>query len=82
MIAAQNGHFEIVKFLLENECKFMRTDAYRKSALIYAVCTGNLKIASYLLTKGAKFDGCDSSGNSPLHYACGYGYYEMIPLLL
>jgi ankyrin repeat protein len=28
------------------------------------------------------YDDPDSSSNSPLHYACAYGYYEMIDLLI
>ncbi len=43
---------------------------------------GHLKIASILLKRGALYDDGDSSNNTPVHYACAYGYYEMIPLLI
>jgi ankyrin repeat protein len=50
--------------------------------MILAIMSGHLKIVSYLLMNGALFDDSDSSSNSPLHYACAYGYYEMIHLLI
>lgn len=39
-------------------------------------------MASVLLAKGAPYDLPDKSTNHPLHYACAYGYPEMIELLM
>lgn len=82
MIAAIYGHFEILKFLIQNGCKFLKTDNMKKGPLTYAVINGHLHVASYLLRIGSDFNAPDTSKNTPLHYACAYGRYEMIDLLV
>lgn len=63
----------MVEYLIENGAKFLKTDAYRRAPLIYAIMNGHVDIVSYLLRKGAEFNGHDSSKNYPIHYACAYG---------
>ena len=36
MMAAKQGHFEIVKYLVENGAKIKQKDKFSKNALIYA----------------------------------------------
>jgi len=81
-IAAAKGNLEMVEFLIQNNCSRTSKDKFGRTALILAVMNGNLKVASILLRWGALFDLPDSSKNYPLHYACGYGYPEMISLLI
>lgn len=49
ILAAANGHFEIVKWLHDNGAKIVAKDKFRRSGLILAVMNGHAKIASYLL---------------------------------
>lgn len=81
-LAAQNGDVEMVEFLIEKGARRTSRDKFKRTALILAVMNGNLKVASILLKHGAPFDTPDSSDNFPLHYACAYGYPEMIDLLI
>ena len=79
------GHFEIVKYLLEDsqpKARILGKDKFKRTALIQSVRNGNLKIASYLLSKGAEFNGADSSNNSAIHYAAAYGFPECIEVLV
>ena len=72
----------MVKFLVEQGAKLLAKDKIKRSSLLLAAKNGNLAIASFLLTQGAAYDDPDSSNNTPLHYACAYGYPDMIDLLL
>lgn len=49
IMAAANGHFDIVEYLIENEAKILAKDKYRRNALVLAVMNGHVKITSYLL---------------------------------
>ena len=75
MIACQNGNYEMVELLLEKGAKILRSDAYRRSALIHSIISGNVKITSLLLKRGSLFNKGDRSDNSPLHYASAFGFY-------
>ena len=82
MLASLYGHFELVKYLIDNKAKVTKKDKFKRTPLLHSVRGGQLKIASFLLTKGAEFDLPDSSNNMPLHYACALGFQEIVELLL
>ena len=82
MLASLYGHYDLVKFLIENKAKITKKDKFKRTALLHAVRGGHIKIVSYLLTKGAEFDQPDNSNNTPLHYACASGFKNIVELLL
>ena len=82
MLASLNGHYELVKFLLENKAKITKKDKYKRTALLHAVRGGHTKIVSYLLVNGAEYEQPDNSNNTPLHYACALGFKNIVELLL
>ena len=43
---------------------------------------GSTSVASYLISKGASPFSPDSSENTCLHYACAYGWYHCLLLLI
>ena len=82
MLASLYGHYDVVKYLIENKAKITKKDKFKRTPLLHAVRGGHIKIVSYLLTKGAEFDQPDSSNNTPLHYACASGFKNIVELLL
>eukprot|EP00095_Tigriopus_kingsejongensis_P005843 maker-scaffold697_size109876-snap-gene-0.23 protein:Tk05843 transcript:maker-scaffold697_size109876-snap-gene-0.23-mRNA-1 annotation:"poly(adp-ribose) polymerase pme-5-like" len=81
MQAACLGHFEIAK-TLSNHCKIEKHDRYKRTALTHAVINGSANIASLLLSLGADPNKVDTSKNSNLHYACAYGWYFCMKVLI
>jgi FOG: Ankyrin repeat len=51
MFAAAQGHFDCVKWLLENGAKILKRDKFKRNAVIMACRNGQLKVLSYLLQK-------------------------------
>ena len=82
MLASLYGHYDLVKYLIENKAKITKKDKFKRTALLHAVRGGQLKIVSYLLTKGAEFEQADSSNNTPLHYACASGFKNIAEILI
>ena len=54
----------------------------KRQPLIHAIMNGQTVVVNYLLSMGAPFDLGDSSNNHPIHYAAGYGYKEIIDMLV
>ncbi|NBP01984.1 MAG: ankyrin repeat domain-containing protein [Proteobacteria bacterium] len=82
MLAAQGGHFEIVRALLikgalvEPKCKL------GVDALFLAVDFGNLPVAQLLLAHNASVDTCNKDLNTPLMVASDRSDEAMVELLL
>ena len=81
MLAAAGGHRAIVEYLA-GRAKIEKADRHGRTALTHAVMNGAADVASLLLAAGADPDGADSSGNSHLHYACAYGWYFCVKVLV
>ena len=82
MYAAQLGHHKIVQLLVENNAKVEARDRFHRTAALHAAMCGHARTLSFLLRLGANPNACDSSGNSCLHYACAYGWYFCMKVLL
>lgn len=82
IIASAWGHYDLVKFLLDEGAKILQKDKFGRSSLVMAARNGNLKILSLLLKHGADYNLGDSSKNTPLHYAAAYGFPECISHLI
>jgi ankyrin repeat protein/predicted DNA-binding WGR domain protein len=82
MYAVQLGHQKIVQLLIDNNAKIEARDRHQRTATIHASMCGHSRTLSYLLHLGANPNVCDSSSNSCLHYACAYGWFYCIKVLL
>jgi len=82
MIAAGNGHIDVVKHLIASGAKLQIRDRRGNTALTHAVINGHAHIVSHLLRIGDNHLIKDSSGNSLIHYACAYGWYFNLMLLM
>ena len=82
MIAAANSDLEMVKILIKSNAKIEKYDRFKRTALTHAIINGSANVASYLLMVGADPNKVDSSKNSNLHYACAYGWWFCMKVLI
>ncbi|XP_013405621.1 tankyrase-like protein isoform X2 [Lingula anatina] len=82
MLAASKGDVAMVKLLIKHKAKIEKLDKLKRSAFMHSIINGNLPVASYLASLGADIKRPDSSGNTCLHYACAYGWYFCMKMLL
>ncbi|KAK2813151.1 hypothetical protein FQN50_000828 [Emmonsiellopsis sp. PD_5] len=82
-IAAQNGHYDVVKLLIEKganiECVNILSNM---TPLIIAISNAHEEIAKLLIEKGANVEHQDSFRESPLHHATHVGLHTLVDLLL
>ena len=80
-LACEEGHKDVVKSLMNNNCNMVIRDKIGRSAL-HAVCTkrslfgcggGRLHIAELLINIRCGVYGLDDAGQSALHGACKQG---------
>ncbi|XP_073244839.1 poly [ADP-ribose] polymerase tankyrase-like isoform X3 [Porites lutea] len=82
MLAATQGHLELVKALVELKASPDKKGKWNKTALMYAVKNGQSPVAAYLLRIGVNPCAADTSGNTPVHYAAAYGWLHCLKMLI
>lgn len=84
MIAAANGHEEVVHYLLENGANPNIPNRFGRTALHYVAKYNFLNIAKDLLVHGANpnLESKNDSANTPVKAALVNGYTDMLILLL
>ncbi|MCK9254637.1 MAG: ankyrin repeat domain-containing protein [Bacteroidales bacterium] len=83
MFAAEQGHDSIVDFLIKNKADLnLSSFENGNTALHSAIKFNHIKIASNLIKAKADIDAIDFDGRTCVHYACIYGYYPILDLLL
>jgi ankyrin repeat protein len=80
--AANNGHVEVVRVLLEGGANAERVNANQQTALHYAAWYGYLDVCRLLLDWGAKVDPLDKWKDTPLHDAARTGQLSVVKLLV
>lgn len=73
---------EIVKYLFEKGANIHGTDKAHKSPMIRACINGHIHIVAYCLRIGVNPNFKDHSENTALHYACAYGWRNIVKLLI
>jgi ankyrin repeat protein len=76
VMAAQNNHVDIFKFLLDKGADLFEL------TLLTAAEYGSTEVASYLLDQGVDINKKDYSGNTPLMWAVRKGHPDIIEILL
>jgi ankyrin repeat protein len=82
MNAAELGHTEIVKILLQSGCNPNDQDAAKYTALTLAAEKNHLNIVQILVAGGAEINQAAINGNTPLMLACENGSLEIVDFLL
>jgi hypothetical protein len=80
--AAEAGHEEIVRALLEAHADPSASSTAGDTPLKHASCEGHLRIASELLAAGSACNACGYDGEDALMEAAARGHAEMVSLLL
>ena len=82
-VAALNGHFLVVRTLVENGNADINAINYKgKTVLFYGAISNNIEILEYLMRQGAKIDAVDNDGRTALWDASYFSYTEAVEFLL
>lgn len=82
MEAAQEGHLELVKFLLENKADVHAQTQTGDTALTYACENGHTDVSEVLLYFGAELEHLSEGGRTPLMKACRAGHICTVKFLI
>ncbi|XP_066501518.1 ankyrin repeat and KH domain-containing protein 1 isoform X2 [Hoplias malabaricus] len=82
MEAAQEGHLELVKYLLNNGANVHATTATGDTALTYACENGHTDVADVLLLAGADLEHESEGGRTPLMKAARAGHLCTVQFLI
>ena len=80
--AADEGHLEVMKLLLEARADTNSKTAFGATALHPAARKGLLEVVQVLLEAGANTNVADSNGIAALHWAAAAGHLEVLQVLL
>ncbi|KAG7377629.1 Mitogen-activated protein kinase kinase kinase mlk-1 [Phytophthora pseudosyringae] len=77
MLASENGHLNIVSFLLGLDAEVDKKGWDGKTPLMFAASNGHLKVAQALVDDGACVQQADKDGKTPLWFAARNGHEEV-----
>lgn len=81
-LAAQEGHYGIVKLLLQNGARQSVRNDGGCTALIMSAIHGHAQVAQLLIDSGAEVDAADSNGVTSLYSAALKGHPKVVKLLI
>ena len=81
-IAARNGHYNILDYLLQLNTPIDHQDNIGNTALFWAAEDGDYDMVAYLLDKGASVDIRNGRGLTPVMTAARAGYLDILELLI
>ncbi|MFC1753152.1 ankyrin repeat domain-containing protein [Thermoproteota archaeon] len=80
--AAQAGHTEIVKLLIQYKADIEARSNYGETPLMRAVYGNRGEVVKLLIDKGADLSVVDNAGRTPMSKALYYGRKDMVKLLI
>ncbi|XP_076444703.1 uncharacterized protein LOC143282806 [Babylonia areolata] len=80
--AAQNGHAEVCKVLVQGGCELDLQDTMGYTALLRASSQGVVDVVRVLLEAGCAVDFADHHGNTAVHEATWHGFSQTVQLLI
>jgi hypothetical protein len=82
IIASQQGHLEVVKFLVEKGVVVDHANDDGNTALVQTSRAGHLEVVEFLLSAGADINHLTPRGLCPLYAAAQEGHLKVIKLLV
>lgn len=80
-LAAQGGHAEVVKVLLELKASLTTLDKYDRAPLYTASAYGHAPIVKLLIDAGAEVNAVDADTTNAMEFPCWFGYYKAVDVL-
>ena len=81
--AADNGHLDVVEFLISNGALVNVTNMWEKTPLHAAANSGHLEIVKLLVENGARIEAQSSTKRfTPLHLASQFDHLEIVEYLI
>ncbi|KAJ3055438.1 hypothetical protein HK097_010471 [Rhizophlyctis rosea] len=83
--AARMGHLPVLETLFNHStvpAAVDSVDKFGRTPLILAAKNGHYEVVKFLIEKGSDVGKGDSSENTAVHYACGFGWAEVVDLLV
>ncbi len=81
-LAANNGHVEVLRILLQAGADKEMVDSSSLTPLLHAAITGHDGILNILIEAGAIVDKADKRGKTPLMWAAQFGYSSTVSALI
>ncbi|MFC2162030.1 ankyrin repeat domain-containing protein, partial [Acidobacteriota bacterium] len=81
-IAADAGHLEIVRFLIQKGADLNSFNSSRRNPVLMAGYNGHQDVVKFLLESGAIFNYVDDRGYSPLRWAAVRGNKDVVELFV
>jgi hypothetical protein len=82
-VASDQGHLDVVRWLLERGAKMEAAEPGGWTPLLWAASSGHAEIVKYLLQVGADVHFVvEETKATPLHIAASHGHLEVVELLL
>ncbi|GGG55304.1 ankyrin repeat domain-containing protein [Hymenobacter glacieicola] len=81
IIAAGNGHLDVVKALIKNKAQVDKPDSFNATALMAAAAGGHVAVVELLLASGANPKAKDKDGKDVLASAKESGNAEVLQLI-
>ena len=82
MIAARQGKFKIVQYLIDNGADITLKDKYGNTAFTIAAQRGHDKVVQCLIENGANLESLDNHGQTALMHAAHNGHRKIVNLLV
>ncbi|XP_076081055.1 uncharacterized protein LOC143051962 [Mytilus galloprovincialis] len=81
MLAAWEGHLEVVTFLVTHGSQLEVTDTWGETPLMWAARGGHLEVVTFLVTHGSRLEATDEDGQTALHHAAEFGGIDVTKCL-
>ncbi|KAH9088106.1 hypothetical protein LEN26_019668 [Aphanomyces euteiches] len=82
LLASNDGHFNVVKHLIDKGAKINVVDRERPTPLHLASNEGYIDVAKHLVDNRADVDAADIYGRAPLHLASQRGHLDVVKHLI
>lgn len=82
MLAAIDGNFQLVSYLLDNRAEIDRVTDMKWTALMFAAMAGKTDCVGLLIARGANVTLINVAGESALTLACIAGSHECVSILI